>query len=44
MDILELEKIQLEIEREDDPDSPEICFIQQALDELDIRKQSFQVS
>lgn len=38
MDIVECERVQLKLELDDDPHSPENCFIEQALEELQARE------
>lgn len=38
MNIIECERTQLEFELSDNPDSPENCYIEQALDELSKRE------
>ncbi|XP_043468016.1 RING finger protein 10 isoform X2 [Leptopilina heterotoma] len=38
MDIIECEKVQLKLELQEDPHCPENCFIDQALNELEIRE------
>lgn len=39
MDIIECERVQLKFELEEDLESPENCFIEQALSELVLREQ-----
>lgn len=39
MDIIEYERVQLKLELEENGDSPENCFIEQALSELILREQ-----
>lgn len=34
MNIIEWERVQLKLEQSDNPDCPENCYIEQALDEL----------
>lgn len=39
MNIIECERVQLKVELLDNPDSPENCYIEQALDELSKREE-----
>lgn len=39
LEMIQLEKLQLEIELMDDPQSSECCFIEQALNELALREE-----
>ncbi|KOC64579.1 RING finger protein 10, partial [Habropoda laboriosa] len=43
MNIIERERVQLKLELSDNPDSPENCYIEQALDELSKREELLQM-